>query len=150
MSVPAALAISAAVSLVAIPPRSHIASGTSLSHGQQMLVQFFHHINKFGFRILMRIVGKQSIDIRKKDQKIGTYHSGNHCGPGYRYHQIQSRKWIWYHFHLRWGSHPCVRVLQMYFFAFNPVQIIQNRVFGSSGSDWQPDCILQIISDRSS
>ena len=30
----------------------------------------------------MRIVGKQSIDIRKKDQKIGTYHSGNHCGQG--------------------------------------------------------------------
>ena len=47
-----------------------------------MLVQFFHHINKFGFRILMRIVGKQSIDIRKKEQKIGTYHSGNHCGQG--------------------------------------------------------------------
>ena len=42
---------------------SYVASGTSLSHGQQMLIQFFYHIDESCFWIFMGIIGKQPVNI---------------------------------------------------------------------------------------
>ena len=52
---------------------SHIASGRTFRHTVDLGIHLLHDLNQLRVRVLVRIVGKQTVDIGKQDQKIRSY-----------------------------------------------------------------------------
>ncbi len=51
-------------------PSPNVASRASFRHGLDFPIQFIHHLNQPGVRVLMGVVRKQPVNIRQQDQQI--------------------------------------------------------------------------------